>query len=73
VLDAAAAPGVSAPTPGGLSTTQLFRALRLVAADDRVAGYEVVECAPPLDETGRTATAGSRAVAHFLAAAEVGG
>jgi len=72
VLDAAAAPGVSAPTPGGLTTRELFRALRLVAADDRVAGFEVVECAPPLDEAGRTAAAGARAIAHFLAAAGVG-
>ncbi|WP_101295184.1 formimidoylglutamase [Halegenticoccus soli] len=66
VLDASAAPGVSAPTPGGLSTRELFRMLRRVAADDRVAGFEVVECAPPLDEGGRTAAAGARAVAHFL-------
>ncbi|WP_121820254.1 formimidoylglutamase [Halostella salina] len=72
VLDAAAAPGVSAPTPGGLSTRELFRALRLVAADDRVAGFEVVECAPPLDDGTLTADAGARAVAHFLAAAGVG-
>ncbi|WP_135534907.1 formimidoylglutamase [Halostella pelagica] len=72
VLDAAAAPGVSAPTPGGLTTRELFRALRLVAEDDRVAGFEVVECAPPLDEGGRTAAAGGRALAHFLAGAGVG-
>jgi len=66
VLDAAAAPGVSAPTPGGLQARELYRMLRLVAADDRVAGFEVVECAPPLDAGDRTARAGARAVAHFL-------
>ncbi len=66
VLSAAAAPGVSAPTPGGLSTRDLFRMLGRVAADDRVAGFEVVECAPPLDAGNRTARAGARAVAHFL-------
>jgi len=66
VLDATAAPGVSAPTPGGITTRELFRVLRRVAADDRVAGFEVVECAPPLDSEGRTAAAGARAVAHFL-------
>jgi formiminoglutamase/agmatinase len=66
-LDATAAPGVSAPTPGGLSTRELFETLRYVAADDRVAGFEVVECAPPLDRDGRTAAAGARAVAHLLA------
>ncbi|WP_435076177.1 formimidoylglutamase [Halococcus sp. AFM35] len=66
VLDATAAPGVSAPTPGGLTTRELFRTLRAVAADARVAGFEVVECAPPLDTDGRTAAAGARAIAHFL-------
>ncbi len=66
VLDAAAAPGVSAPTPGGLSTRELFRMLGRVASDDRIAGFEVVECAPPLDAGDRTARAGARAVAHFL-------
>lgn len=68
VLDATAAPGVSAPTPGGLTTRELYRLLRLLASDDRVAGFEVVECAPPLDDTDRTAQAGARAIAHFLAA-----
>jgi len=72
VLDAAEAPGVSAPTPGGVTARELYRMLRLVAADDRVAGLEVVECAPPLDSDGRTARAGARAVAHFLAGQGVG-
>jgi formimidoylglutamase len=68
VLDATAAPGASAPTPGGLTTRELYRALRLVASDDRVAGFEIVETAPPLDgDDGRTVDAAARAVAHFLA------
>lgn len=68
VLDAAAAPGVSAPTPGGLTTRELFRALRLVGNEDRLAGFEVVECAPPLESgaANLTATAGARAIAHLL-------
>jgi formimidoylglutamase len=68
VLDAAAAPGVSAPTPGGLTTRELYRLLRALAADDRVVGFEVVECAPRLDPTDRTVRAAARAVAHFLGA-----
>jgi formiminoglutamase len=67
VLDASAAPGASAPTPGGLTTRELFRLLRLLASDERIAGFEVVECAPPLDREGQTADAAARAVAHFLA------
>lgn len=73
VLEAAAAPGVSAPTPGGISTRELFRTLRLVAADDRLAGFEVVECAPRFDEADRTAKAGARTIAHVLAARLAGG
>ncbi len=95
VLGAAHAPGVSAPTPGGLAPTALFRTLRLLAgglrgwdaeaespagsdadatadSSPRFAGFEVVECAPPLDEGDRTSRAGARAVAHLLAAAGVG-
>jgi len=68
VLDATAAPGVSAPTPGGITTRELFRMLRMVATDDRVAGFEVVECAPPLEDDDRTARAAARAIAHFLSA-----
>jgi formiminoglutamase len=67
VLDSAAAPGVSAPTPGGLSTRELYRLLDHVATRGRVAGFEVVECAPPLDRDDLTVDAAARAVAHFLA------
>jgi len=69
VLENAAAPGVSAPTPGGVSTRELFRMLRFVAGDDRLVGLEVVECSPRHDEGNRTARAGARAVAHALAGA----
>ncbi|UPW01943.1 formimidoylglutamase [Halorussus gelatinilyticus] len=70
VLDASAAPGVSAPTPGGVSSRELFRMLRLAGAEDRLAGFEVVECAPALESgtANLTATAGARAVAHLLSA-----
>lgn len=69
VLDATAAPGVSAPTPGGVSSTALFEAVRVAASDDRLAGLEVVECAPPLDDSGRTVDAAARIVAHLLGGA----
>jgi formimidoylglutamase len=74
VLDDAAAPGVSAPTPGGLAPADLYAALGAVGgvvaeADATLAGFEVVECSPPLDRDGRTVRAASRAVAHLLAGA----
>ena len=73
VLDAAAAPGVSAPTPGGLQTRELFRLVRRLAGDDRVAGFEVVECAPPLEDGDLTVDAAARTVAHFLTGRLAGG
>lgn len=66
VLDATHGPGVSAPTPGGLTPREVFRLVRELARDDRLAGVEVVECAPPLDEEGRTVATAARAVAHAL-------
>ncbi|WP_411966340.1 formimidoylglutamase [Haloferax sp. YSMS24] len=66
VLDETAAPGVSAPTPGGITTRELYRMLNRVAEDTRIAGFEVVECAPSLDDSNRTAKAAARAIAHFL-------
>lgn len=71
VLDDTAAPGVSAPTPGGLSTVTLYAALGHVgtaaaAAGVDLVGFELVECAPPLDADGRTVRAAARAVAQFL-------
>lgn len=66
VLDAAFAPGVSAPTPGGLASRELFAMVRRIAEDERLAGFEVVECAPPLEGDDRTASAAARTIAHFL-------
>ena len=65
VLDAAY-PGASAPTPGGLQPRELFRLVRRIAGRPRVAGFEVVETAPPLDTENRTVDAAARTVAHFL-------
>lgn len=69
VLDATAAPGVSAPTPGGISSAALFEGIRVAASDDRLAGVEVVECAPPLEDGDRTTEAAARVVAHLLGGA----
>lgn len=72
VLDATAAPGVSAPTPGGITTRECFRLLSLLAREERLAGFEVVECAPPLDRESRTVDAAARAIAHVLAGRQAG-
>ena len=67
VLDAATAPGVSAPTPGGLTARELFGLVRTACGDPRLAGVEVVECAPGLETGDRTARVAARTVAHALA------
>lgn len=66
VLDQSHAPGVSAPTPGGLGSRDLFELLAEVARNTRVAGLEIVECAPPLEHGNRTARVAARAIGHFL-------
>jgi agmatinase len=66
-LDAAYCPG-GAPEPGGLTSRELFAALREVAA----AGYsafDVVEVAPQYDPAGITATTACRVILDLLAAA----
>lgn len=68
-LDQADAPGVSAPTPGGLTSAR-FAALAREAvrqAPAPVAGVDVVETAPRHDPTDRTARAAALALAHVLA------
>jgi len=65
VLDETAAPGVSAPTPGGLTTTQLFAILRALQRR-RVVAMDVVETCPPLDQDERTARAAAYAVLSMV-------
>lgn len=67
VLDQAHGPGVSAPTPDGLSTSELLLAVKTVAASGKLLGADVVELAPPYDEGGRTARAAAFTVMTLLA------
>lgn len=66
VLDQAHGPGVSAPTPDGLTTAELMLAVRTVAASGKVLGADVVELAPPYDEGGRTTRAAAFTVMTLL-------
>lgn len=67
VLDETAAPGVSAPTPGGLSTAQLLEIMRALARKNVVA-LDVVETCPPLDQDDRTARAAAWAILALASA-----
>lgn len=66
VLDETAAPGVSAPTPGGPSTRELFGYLADLATRAPLVAMDVVETCPPLDQDHRTARAAAWAVLHVL-------
>ena len=68
VLDETAAPGVSAPTPGGPTTRELYEYLGEVARRYPVVALDVVETCPPLDIDHKTARAAAWAIATFVAA-----
>jgi len=67
VLDQAHAPGVSAPTPGGIDTARLFTAVRVIAQRTRLVGADIVETAPQLDVGGMTSRAAAYAALNVLA------
>ena len=67
MLDETAAPGVSAPTPGGPTTRELLAYLGEVARRFPVVAMDVVETCPPLDIDNRTARAAAWAVATVVA------
>jgi agmatinase len=67
VLDPAFAPGTGFPVPGGISTWELQQILRaLVGAD--IAGFDIVEIAPPYDPSGITGAVGVTILQEVLAA-----
>lgn len=66
VLDQAHAPGVSAPTPGGVDTALLYAAIRRIAERAPLVGADFMEVAPPLDRDGMTSRAVAYGVMHLL-------
>ena len=49
------APGVGTPVPGGVSATELTRAIERIGGRSDLAAVELVEYSPRLDPTGRSA------------------
>jgi agmatinase len=49
VADPAFAPGTGTPEPGGLTTAEVLRAVRRLAAEVGMVGMDVVEVSPPYD------------------------
>lgn len=62
VLDASAAPGVSAPNPCGWTPREAEEALRLVSREPGARCFDLMELSPPHDPDGRTA----RLAAHLF-------
>ena len=52
VLDPAFAPGTGTPEPGGISSTELLRAVRRIATSVEVVAVDIVEVSPPYDGPG---------------------
>jgi len=67
VLDQSEAPGVSAPTPGGVRSVDLYAAVRRIAERAPLVGADVMEMAPVLDRENVTARAAAFATMHLLA------
>jgi agmatinase len=68
VLDPAFAPGTGTPEPGGMSTRELFRAVRRLVAKKGLAGIDLVEVSPPYDHSEITSIAAHRIVLEAVAA-----
>ena len=65
-VDAASAPGVSAPNPGGLPAALWLQAAYAMGRSPHVASMDVVELNPAFDLDGRTARLAALTVWHFL-------
>lgn len=68
VVNAAEAPGVSAPNPLGLSGAELCELAALAGAEPRTRIVEFSEMNPAFDLDGRTARLAAAAIWHYLAA-----
>jgi formiminoglutamase len=68
VVNAAEAPGVSAPNPLGLSGAELCEVAALAGAEARTRILEISEVNPAFDVDGRTARLAAAAIWHYLAA-----
>ncbi|HET7409238.1 MAG TPA: agmatinase [Paracoccaceae bacterium] len=65
-VDPAFAPGTNSPEPGGLTSREIIRGLR-IAARDGFAGFDLVEVSPDFDSrSGTTSVLAARLVAEAL-------
>ena len=65
-LDPGIMPGVAAPSPGGLTYTQVIDIIAGVGTRGRIVGFDLVELFPPADIAGLSALTASRLVANAI-------
>ena len=70
VIDRAQMPGAPGARPGGVSVSDFFAAVRLVAADSRVRAIDLTEWDPSLDPTDLSALTAARWLAECVAGFE---
>jgi agmatinase len=66
-LDPAFAPGVSVPSPGGLSSADLVYLLNRALSSGNLAGMDIVELSPDYDVNGMTANLAARILSECIA------
>jgi agmatinase len=66
-MDPAFAPGVSVPSPGGLSSTELIYLLNKAVSAGNVVGIDIVELSPDYDINGMTAMLAARIMSECIA------
>jgi agmatinase len=66
-VDPASAPGVSVPSPAGLSAIDLIYLLNKVISGGNVVGMDIVELVPDYDVNGMTATLAARILSECIA------
>ena len=65
-LDPAFAPGTGTPEPGGLTSADLLRALRRLAMETPLVGFDIMEVAPAYDHADCTVNVAHRCVMEVL-------
>ena len=69
-LDPCFAPGVSVPSPGGLSSVELIYLLNK-SLGGRVVGLDIVELCPDFDVNGMTASLAARILSECIASIKI--
>jgi len=68
VVDPGMAPGTGTPEPGGMTSRELLEAVRRICLELPIVGMDVVEVAPPFDNSEITAMLANRVVLEALSA-----